>query len=80
LKGRSRFHRQELRLSKPSSIKQVTELCLFAAVLIFQPENGGEIFLGNVGWLSADCMAVYPEVRNLNNDCCETFTPDVNCF
>jgi hypothetical protein len=28
--------------------------------LFFDPEGGGEMFLGNVGWLSTDCTAFYP--------------------
>jgi hypothetical protein len=36
--------------------------CLYAAFLLdlfFDPENGGEIFLRNVGWLSTDYTALY---------------------
>jgi hypothetical protein len=28
--------------------------------LIFDPEDGGDNFLRNVGWLSADYTALYP--------------------
>jgi hypothetical protein len=27
--------------------------------LFFDPEDGGNIFLRNVGWLSTDCTALY---------------------
>jgi hypothetical protein len=28
--------------------------------LFFDPEDGGDIFLPNFGWLSMDYMALYP--------------------
>jgi hypothetical protein len=28
--------------------------------LLFDPEDGGDMFLRNVGWLSTDCTALYP--------------------
>jgi hypothetical protein len=28
--------------------------------LFFDPEDGGDIFFQNVGWLSTDYMALYP--------------------
>jgi hypothetical protein len=28
--------------------------------LFFNPEDRGNIFLQNAGWLSMDCMALYP--------------------
>jgi hypothetical protein len=27
--------------------------------LFFNPEDGGDVFLQNIGWLSADCTALY---------------------
>jgi hypothetical protein len=33
---------------------------LFLAGLILQPEDGGSMFLWNVGWLSVDCMVLWP--------------------
>jgi hypothetical protein len=32
--------------------------------LFFDPENGGKIFLRNVGWISAGCTALYPIRQN----------------
>jgi hypothetical protein len=32
--------------------------------LFFDPEDRGDMFLRNVGWLSADCMALYPRRHN----------------
>jgi hypothetical protein len=33
----------------------------FLLGLFFDPENGGDIFLVNVGWISADYMSIYPK-------------------
>jgi hypothetical protein len=32
----------------------------FLLGLLFNPENGDDTFLQNVGWLSADYIALYP--------------------
>jgi hypothetical protein len=32
--------------------------------LFFDSEDGGEMFLQNVGWLSKDCTALYPRKQN----------------
>jgi hypothetical protein len=32
----------------------------FLLVLFFDPEDGGDMFLRNAGWLSTDYMALYP--------------------
>jgi hypothetical protein len=32
----------------------------FLLGLFFDPEDGGDIFLWNVGWLSMDCTALHP--------------------
>jgi hypothetical protein len=32
--------------------------------LFFDPEDGGDIFLRNVGWLSTDYIALYPSRWN----------------
>jgi hypothetical protein len=32
--------------------------------LFFDPEDGGEMFFGNFGWLSTDYMALYPRRQN----------------
>jgi hypothetical protein len=32
----------------------------FLACLFFDPEDGGDMFLRNIGWLSADYTALYP--------------------
>jgi hypothetical protein len=32
----------------------------FSLALFFYPEDGGEMFLRNVRWLSTDYMALYP--------------------
>jgi hypothetical protein len=36
----------------------------FLLGLIFDSENGGVIFLRNVGWLSTDYIALYPGRQN----------------
>jgi hypothetical protein len=36
----------------------------FLSGLLFDPEDGGDIFLRNVGWLSTDYMALYPRRQN----------------
>jgi hypothetical protein len=40
--------------------------CWFLAGLFSDPENGGDMFLRNVGWLSTDYTALYPR-RFLHN-------------
>jgi hypothetical protein len=37
----------------------------FLLSLFFDPENGGDIFLRNVGWLSTDFTALYPRRQSL---------------
>jgi hypothetical protein len=37
-------------------------VCLFD--LLFDPENGGDMFLRNFGWLSTDYTALYPRRQN----------------
>jgi hypothetical protein len=32
----------------------------FLLGLLFSPDNGGDLFLRNVGWLSTDYMALHP--------------------
>jgi hypothetical protein len=36
----------------------------FLLGFLFSPVNGGDMFLQNVGWLSADYMALYPRRQN----------------
>jgi hypothetical protein len=36
----------------------------FLLILLFDPKNGGGMFLRNVGWLSADYMAIYLQLRD----------------
>jgi hypothetical protein len=38
-------------------------ICFYAGILLrlfFDPEDGGDIFLRNIGWLSADYTTLYP--------------------
>jgi hypothetical protein len=47
--------------------------CFHAAFLLglfFDPEDGGDMFLRKVGWLSTDYMALYPRRYNFNNTVC----------
>jgi hypothetical protein len=37
--------------------------------LFFNPEDGGEMFLRNAGWLSADYMTLYPRRQNSSKPC-----------
>jgi hypothetical protein len=39
--------------------------------LLFSPENGADVFLRNVDWLSTDCTALYPRKSTLHNYHCE---------
>jgi hypothetical protein len=39
--------------------------------LFFGPEDGRDMFLRNVGYLSTDCTALYPEDRTLHNHSCQ---------
>jgi hypothetical protein len=55
--------------NKPGKNPVTTELCyvLDAGLLLglfFVPEDGGDIFLLNVGWLSTDYMALNPRREN----------------
>jgi hypothetical protein len=43
----------------------------FSPDLLYNPENGGEMFLWNVDWLSADYTALYPKNRTLYKHRCE---------
>jgi hypothetical protein len=36
----------------------------FILGLSFDPEDGGDMFLRNIGWLSTDCTALYPRKQN----------------
>jgi hypothetical protein len=38
--------------------------CLLHVGLVFNPEDGGDTFLQNSGWLSTDYMALYPRTQN----------------
>jgi hypothetical protein len=29
---------------------------------LFDPEDGADVLLGNVGWLSRECAALYPRI------------------
>jgi hypothetical protein len=50
---------------------QETSMKQFVRGLFFDPEDAGEIFLRNVGWLSTDYMAFISEDRTLYNHRCE---------
>jgi hypothetical protein len=52
-----------------SGSKQLNTGFLFG--LFFDPEDGGDMFLRNVGYLSKDYMALYPEDRNHRIHGCE---------
>jgi hypothetical protein len=43
----------------------------FLLGLFFDTEDGGDMFLRNVGWLPADYMVLYPEDSTLHNHRCE---------
>jgi hypothetical protein len=45
-----------------NKIREVLVTCFHAGILLglFNPEDGGDIFLRNVGLLSTDYTAVYP--------------------
>jgi hypothetical protein len=40
----------------------------FLLGLFFDPENGGDMYLRNVGWLSADYTALFPRRQNSGNN------------
>jgi hypothetical protein len=49
--------------------------------LFFDPEDGGDVFLRIVGWLAADCTALYPEdgtIHNHRSESLKSDTVDVN--
>jgi hypothetical protein len=49
-------------------------------VLYFDPEDGGDIFLQNVGRLLPDCTTLYPIRQNgraLHSHCCESLRSSI---
>jgi hypothetical protein len=45
--------------------------CWSLAWIIFDSENGGDIFFRNVNWLSTNFTAFYPKISSLHNHRCE---------
>jgi hypothetical protein len=43
----------------------------FLLGIFFDPEDGGDIFLRNIGWLSMATLRYIPEDSILHNHCCE---------
>jgi hypothetical protein len=43
-------------------IPDILAICFYSGTFLglFGPEDGGDMFLRNVGWLSTDYMALYP--------------------
>jgi hypothetical protein len=59
--------------SKETSIKQVAQKVLLHAGFFFglysDPEDGGNMFLRNICWLSVDCMVLNPRKQNSSRIC-----------
>jgi hypothetical protein len=57
----------------PSSGSALLIICfmLVSCLANFNHEDGGDIFLWNLGWLSTDYTMYIPEDRTLKNHCCE---------
>jgi hypothetical protein len=73
--GTYRLHLHGRKYAKQeASMKQVaSRLCWFLAWLTFRPEDGSDVFLRTVGWLSTNYMTLYPlsqetELLEFNND------------
>jgi hypothetical protein len=54
---------QSSELKNKPSVKQAATFCLHTGLLLglfINPEDGGDMFLQKVGWLSTDYIALYP--------------------
>jgi hypothetical protein len=65
-RGTCRLHLQG-RISRARNQRALLATCFhagFLSGLFFNPEDGGDMFLRNVGWLSTEYMALYPRRQN----------------
>jgi hypothetical protein len=61
LGGTYRLHLQGRRISQAGNQQKAVRALL---VLVFYPEDGGDMLLRDVGWLSTDYTALYPRTQN----------------
>jgi hypothetical protein len=54
----------DIKLCSPLKFNQEPASSCFLLGLFFDPENGWDMFLRNVGWLSTDYTASYPRRYN----------------
>jgi hypothetical protein len=81
--GMYRLHLQGRRISRGRNQHALLVTCFHADFLLslfFDPEDGGDMFPWNVGWLSTDYMANIPEDDTLHNHCCENLKSDIISF
>jgi hypothetical protein len=70
------LHGWRNQVNKESVRRQLAAFFLVpTSVDSFDREDVGDMFLWNVGWLSTDCKALYPQEFTLQNHRCEKLKP-----